>query len=244
VKKQRNSWHGVDYLYHGSTDFNAFYRNYCETLLSVDESVGAINKYLKDNGLEENTMVVYMGDNGFSFGEHGLIDKRHAYEESMRVPMLVKCPKLVKAGSATDQIFMNVDLAPTFLQWAGSSIPKQMEGFSFLQALNNTGKGKRQNVYYEYYWEYDYPSTPTMFAIRTAQYKYIYNYGAWDTNELYDLQADPQEVNNLIKDPNHQLKAKELRNELFNWLEKTKGTNIPLKRPGYQRTDHIYKGIY
>lgn len=85
-KMQRESWHGVDYMYHGQISFPDFYRSYCETLLAVDESVGAVLKYLDDNGLAESTLVIYMGDNGFSFGEHGLIDKRHFYEESAKVP--------------------------------------------------------------------------------------------------------------------------------------------------------------
>ncbi|UII33561.1 sulfatase-like hydrolase/transferase [Fulvivirga ulvae] len=89
VKKQRYSWHGVDYMFHGAVTFDEFYQRYTETLLSVDESIGQVLEYLEQNGLLENTLVFYMGDNGFSFGEHGLIDKRHAYEESMRVPLLV-----------------------------------------------------------------------------------------------------------------------------------------------------------
>jgi N-acetylglucosamine-6-sulfatase len=244
VKAQRESWHGVDYLYHGQLDFNAFYRNYCETMLSVDESVGKINEWLKANNLDENTLVIYMGDNGFSFGERGLIDKRHAYEESMRVPLLMKCPAMIKGGSSLNDIFMNVDVAPTLLNFAGLKTPSNMEGFSYLNVLKGSEKGLRDKVFYEYYWEYAFPSTPTLFAIRTDKYKYIYNYGTWDTNELYDLEQDPEEVNNLIKEPSKQVLAQNLRKELFDWIENTKGNKIPLKRPQGERIDHKYKGIF
>src|SRR5690606_36215391 len=96
VRKQRYSWHGVDYMYHGRIPFDEFYRSYLETLLAVDESIMRMINWVKENKLEKNTIVVYMGDNGFSFGEHGLIDKRHAYEESMRVPMLAWSPELIR----------------------------------------------------------------------------------------------------------------------------------------------------
>jgi N-acetylglucosamine-6-sulfatase len=246
TKKQRNSWHGVDYLYHGQLNFNDFYRQYCETLLGVDESVGRIMDFLKENGLDENTMVVYMGDNGFSFGERGLIDKRHAYEESMRVPMLVRCPAAIEAGSVFSEVVQNIDVAPTLLDYAGVKKPVQMQGSSFLPILKKQPQTTtwRNRAFYEYYWEYDFPQTPTLFAVRTERYKYIFNYGIWDTNELYDLKADPEEVNNLIKSPAHQEVAKQLRSELFDWLEASKGEQIPIKRPLNKRSDHIFKGIY
>src|SRR5688572_14611964 len=119
VREQRYGWHGVDYMYHGDMNFEEFYRAYTETLLALDESVGRIVEHLEKNGLAKNTLVVYMGDNGFSFGEHGLIDKRHAYEESMRVPMLVWGPGVVKGGTKVDEIVLNVDVAPTLLDIAG-----------------------------------------------------------------------------------------------------------------------------
>src|SRR5690606_19513900 len=100
-------------MYHGQITFDKFYKAYLETLMALDESIGTVNSWLEENGLEENTVVIYMGDNGFSFGEHGLIDKRHAYEESMRVPLLVKYPGKVAAGIALEQMVMNIDIAPT-----------------------------------------------------------------------------------------------------------------------------------
>jgi len=186
-----------------------------------------------------------MGDNGFSFGEHGLIDKRHAYEESMRVPLLVWAPGMVKPNSVMEQIIMNVDLAPTFLDIAGIEKPKQMEGFSFADILRGKNTAwQREKVFYEYYWEAAFPQTPTTFAIRTDRFKYIYYNGIWDINELYDLQADPYEMNNLIRDPSYQKTGMNLRTELFNWLGQTGGLQIPLKKAQGLRFDNRYQNTY
>jgi N-acetylglucosamine-6-sulfatase len=245
LKAQRYSWHGVDYMYHGDIEFNDFYHRYLETLLGVDNSVARVQKWLEDNGLAETTMVVYMGDNGFSFGEHGLIDKRHMYEESMRVPLLAMCPSLIKGGTQVPQVIQNVDIAPTLLAYAGVAKPKQMQGESFLPLLKGEKVANwRDRAFYEYYWEQAFPQTPTMFGVRTDRYKYIFNYGVWDANELYDLQEDPHEVNNLIRSPEHQAIAKQLRAEMWAWLEQTDGMNIPLKPITDKRFDHIYKGTY
>ena len=130
VKKQRYSWHGVDYMYHGEMDFDEFYRNYCETLLAVDESIGEIIAYLEENGLMENTTIFYMGDNGFSFGEHGLIDKRQAYEESMRVPLLAMGAQVDASVSEVEQNVQNIDIAPTVLDIAGVPAPEHFDGLS------------------------------------------------------------------------------------------------------------------
>lgn len=245
VRAQRYSWHGVDHMYHGAIAFDEFYRLYLETLQGVDESVGKIIDWVKEQGLDKNTLIVYMGDNGFSFGEHGLIDKRHAYEESMRVPMLVWGPGMVKPQSVMDEVIMNVDLAPTFLEIAGIAKPRKMQGSSFAGLLN--GKStvwKRDKVFYEYYWEAAFPQTPTTFAIRTDRYKYIYYNGVWDINELFDLQNDPFEMNNLIRDTSLRATGIRLKTELFNWLKETNGLQIPLKRTIDNRNDNLYKGTY
>ena len=244
VRNQRYSWHGVDYMYHGAIEFDGFYRRYLETLQGVDESIERVITYLKENNLDKNTMVVYMGDNGFSFGEHGLIDKRHAYEESMRVPLLVWAPGLVKPKSVLEQVVMNVDIAPTFLELAGLTKPKNMEGNSFAGLLRGQAGPWRDRVFYEYYWEAAFPQTPTMFAVRTNRYKYIYNHGSWDINELYDLQNDPYEMNNLIRDTSLRKTGLALKNELFNWLNETNGLQIPLKKPINVRNDNKYMGTY
>ena len=185
-----------------------------------------------------------MGDNGFSFGEHGLIDKRHAYEESMRVPLLVWAPGFVKPASAVEQVIMNVDIAPTFLAIAGIAKPKNMQGNSFAPILKGQNIPWRDRAFYEYYWEAAYPQTPTIFAIRTDRYKYIYNHGTWDINELYDLKNDPYEMNNLIRDTSLRTTGLALKKELFDWLSETGGLQIPLKRPINNRIDNRYMRSY
>jgi arylsulfatase A-like enzyme len=245
VRAQRYSWHGVDNMYHGTIPFDQFYRRYLETLQAVDESIQRVMNWVKENGLEKNTMLVYMGDNGFSFGEHGLIDKRHAYEESMRVPLLVWAPGMVKPRSVVDQVIMNVDLAPSFLELAGVKMPEQMQGYSFIDVLKGKPQGwQRDKVFYEYYWESAFPQTPTTFAIRTSQYKYIFYHGVWDINELYDLQADPYEMNNLVRNPAFKEIGMQLKKELFEWINKTGGENIPLKRPVNTRFDNRYRNSF
>lgn len=243
VRRQRYSWHGVDFMYHGDIKFNDFYRQYLETLLGVDESIQKVLNWVKEQGLEQNTIVVYMGDNGFSFGEHGLIDKRHAYEESMRVPLLCWAPGLVQPGTVIPQIIMNIDIAPTFLEMAGIARPANMQGASFGNLLRGKDTHWRDKVFYEYYWEASFPQTPTIFAIRTDRYKYIYNHGVWDINELYDLQQDPYEMNNLIRDTSLRKTGQALKKELFSWLETTNGLQIPLKQPP-GRIDHQYRNTY
>lgn len=244
VRKQRYSWHGVDYMYHGQIPFDTFYHLYLETLQSVDESVEHVLEWVDKNGLKENTMVVYMGDNGFIFGEHGLIDKRNAYEESMRVPMLIWAPGMVKPRSIVEQMILNIDLAPTFLDIAGIPEPAQMQGKSFLPILKGNDIPWRHRVYYEYYWEQAFPQTPTTFAVRTDEYKYIYYQGVWDINELFDIKKDPYEMNNLIRDTAYNKVGLQLKNDLFQWMQDSKGQQIPLKKPPVWKFDNKYDKTY
>jgi N-acetylglucosamine-6-sulfatase len=244
VRAQRYSWHGVDYMYHGQIPFDEFYHLYLETLLAVDESIQQVIQWVEKNGLAENTMIVYMGDNGFLLGEHGLIDKRNAYEESMRVPLLIWAPSMVKGGTVVPQMILNIDLAPTFLGLAGITKPAQMQGQSFLSLLKGEKIAWRDKVFYEYYWEQAFPQTPTTFAVRTDKYKYIAYNGVWDINELYDLENDPHEINNLIRDKNMDRISLSLRNELYDWLEKTNGLAIPLKKQQGRKIDNLFKGTY
>ncbi len=230
VKQQRYSWHGVDYLYHSHQSVEELVQTYCETLMAVDESVGSIMAYLKEAGLMENTIIIYMGDNGFSWGEHGLIDKRHFYEESVKVPFLVYSPSLFSGGITVDRMVQNIDVAPTILSLAGLQKPDYMPGKSFVQLLKGDTTAWRNKIFYEYYWEYDYPMTPTIFGVRTDRYKYIRNWGVWDTHELYDIIADPAEMHNLAQDTAYAKIEEGVANDLFDWLESTKGMQIPLKR--------------
>lgn len=243
VKEQRYSWHGVDYMYHGAISFEEFYKQYCETLLGVDESVQSVLKYLDQSGLINNTIVFYMGDNGFSFGEHGLIDKRHAYEESMRVPLLA-FGKGISSATQIPNMVQNIDIAPTLLELAGQVTPKNMDGNSFAPFLVGKEIPWRDTICYEYFWERPFPQTPTIFAIRTSRYKFIRYQGVWDINELYDLQNDPLEMNNLIRSAEHQKTARALDHALFKWLETTNGMSMPLRKDEGTRNDHKYKGTY
>lgn len=230
VKQQRYSWHGVDYIYHTHQNIEELVQSYCETLLGVDESIGEVMDYLKKEGLDKNTLVIYMGDNGFSFGEHGLIDKRHFYEESVKVPFLVRCPDLFDGGKTINKMVQNIDVAPTILQAAGLQKPANMPGKSFIQLLKGDSTKWRDKIFYEYYWEYDFPMTPVIYGVRTDKFKYIRNQGVWDTNEFYDLEKDPAERVNLIAKPEYADTVKEMANELYDWLEQTGGMQIPLKR--------------
>ena len=202
VQNQRNSWHGVDFPYHSDLDIAEYYRRYAETLLAVDESVGRIVRLLRERGLLDSTLVMFMGDNGFAFGEHGLIDKRTAYEESMRVPLLMAGGGLSgrhdgRAGGRQHR--HRADGA----RGGRAARPPAMDGRSFLPLARGERMPWRDALLYEYYWERNFPQTPTMHALRGDRYKYIRYYGIWDTDELYDLQADPLEMRNLIRDPAH-----------------------------------------
>ncbi len=238
VRAQRQSWHGVDFMYHGAMDFDEFYRAYAETLLAMDEGVGRVLDFLEESGLDESTLVLYMGDNGFLLGEHGLIDKRHAYEESMRVPMLAWSPGFIEPGDTIDALVRNIDVAPTFLDLFDVEARHPMDGASFLDLLSGARMAPPPSatelpgepaLLYEYYWEHAFPQTPTTFALRGPRYKYIYYHGVWDLQELYDLQTDPQEQHNLIHVPAFQEHVNTMREELFRRLEESGGMAIPLK---------------
>lgn len=238
VREQRYSWHGVDYMYHNREDhpqnLDEIITEYSETLMGVDESISRVLDYLEANGLDENTLVIYMGDNGFMLGEHGLIDKRQAYEESMRVPMIAWAPGFVAAGSTIDENILNIDLAPTFLDIAGGSMPEDhvVDGLSFLDILENGSSDNwRSTFVYQYFWEHAFPHTPTTYAIRDDRYKYIYYHGVWDKNELYDLQSDPREMVNLIDMPAHRERVQAMRDEMFDIFESNDATDVKFRRP-------------
>ncbi|MGH7580627.1 MAG: sulfatase family protein, partial [Gemmatimonadales bacterium] len=237
VREQRYGWHGVDYAYHGELEFDEFYRRYAETLLALDDGVGRVLDYLERAGLARNTLVLYLSDNGFSLGEHGLIDKRHAYEESMRVPMLAWAPGYIEPGSRVTAMVRNIDVAPTILELAGVARPERMDGRSVLDALRGRPAGEPEELLYEYYWEYAFPHTPTVFALRGPRYKYIYYHGIWDLSELYDLRSDPLEEHNLIEVPAHRERVKAMRDRLFDRLEATGGMRIPLRRGDWQAAE-------
>ena len=230
VQAQRNSWHGVDFPYHSDLDIAEYYKRYAETLCAVDDSVGRVLEALRRRGELDSTLIVYMGDNGFAFGEHGLIDKRTAYEESMRVPMLARCPELLPRGRTVTPVVANIDIAPTFLSVAGVAKPGDMQGMNFLPVLQGNETAWRDSLLYEYYWERNFPHTPTIHALRGDRFKYIRYHGIWDLDELYDLQEDPLETNNLIENPKSAPIVADMNRRLFETLEQTGGMNMPLYR--------------
>lgn len=229
VQNQRNSWHGADFPYHTDNPMTEQVRDYYRTLSPVDDSLGRIMAYLKKNKLDKNTMVVFYSDNGFMIGEHGLIDKRNAYEPSVRVPMIVWAPGMVPKGVTNPAVVRNLDLAPTFLDIAHVDKPQQMEGKSFLPVAEGKIDEKAWNpgdFVYEYYWEWSFPQTPTTFAIERDRVKYIQYHGVWDMEELYDLKTDPDEMHNLIEDPAWLDTKITLRKALFDQLGNSKGEHV------------------
>ena len=244
VRERRYGIHGVDHTETGRFDrdpvpnFEALYRGYCETLFGLDENIGRLLDGLEKNNLATNTLVLYMGDNGFALGEHGFYDTRDAYEESMRVPMLAWAPGLIKPGTVVTQLVQNIDVASTFLDSAAVTAPTNapaMDGRSFLPLLTGRAVPWRDHILYEYHWEWNFPATPTLFAIRTDRFKFIYHYGVWDKDGFYDLSTDPVERHNLIAVPAFQDQISALRKQLFDELEASGGMVLPLVRPEGER---------
>jgi N-acetylglucosamine-6-sulfatase len=236
VQDQRNSWHGVEFPYHGRAKqtIAEMYRHYCEMILSIDDSVGRVMQTLRSQGVERETLVLFTSDGGHFWGEHGLIDKRCAYEESVRIPMLASWPRGVKAGARCDALVANIDVAPTLLELAGVASPESFDGQSFSALFEDptSANSTREALLYEYYWEPSFPQTPTMFALRNRQFKLIQYHGLWDTDELYDIDKDPRETRNLISDPKHEQLASQMRLQLHQRLKETGGLAIPL---GFKR---------
>lgn len=245
VKERRYSIHGIDHMETGSfdkdpvPDFDALYRGYAEAVHSLDESIGKVMEALRASPHAKDTLVVYMGDNGFHLGEHGFYDKRDAFETSMRVPMLAWAPGFIEAGSKVEQMVQNIDIAPSLLEVAGVDAPDQakFDGRSFVPALKGQEVAGRSHLLYEYHWEWNFPATPTTFAIRTERYKYVYYHGTWDIDGFYDLHTDPIERHNLITVPGYQDRIAELRKRLFDELAASGGMSMPLRRPAGDRLD-------
>jgi arylsulfatase A-like enzyme len=189
------------------------YRDYCEALSALDREIGRFMDRLDELGLSENTLVIYAGDNGYFWGEHNLVDKRYAYEEAMRVPMIVRYPGVVKdPGRRAEQMALNVDVAPTVLEAAGVEIPGKVEGRSLLDILKSGDAQGREAVLYEYFRDYPYRVPPHK-AVRTKTHKYIKFEGRWG-EQLYDLEKDPHEKQNLVGTPEGDKLLPEMRQHL------------------------------
>ena len=174
--------------------FNRYMQDYLRTIQSVDDGVGTILDYLEESGLDENTIVVYTSDQGFYLGEHGWFDKRFMYEESFRTPILMKYPKEIKAGTVVEEMVQNLDFAPTFLDYAGIEIPKDIQGESLRKLVVGEVSEWRDAIYYTYY---EFPGEHHVkrhYGVRTDRYKLIHFYYDIDVWELYDLEEDPNEM--------------------------------------------------
>lgn len=194
--------------------YQRYMRDYLACVAAVDKSVGQILDYLKKNGLDKNTIVVYTSDQGFYLGEHGWFDKRWMYEESERTPLLVKWPQVIKAESTSNDLVSNLDFGETFLDVAGAAIPKEMQGRSLVPILKHTPADWRQAHYYHYY---EHPSEHNVmrhYGITTSRYKLIHFYYDIDEWELYDQEKDPHEMKNVYNDPTYADIRKELHKQL------------------------------
>ncbi len=201
--------------------YQRYLQDYLACVLSVDDSVGQLLRYLDDNGLAQNTIVVYTSDQGFFLGEHGWFDKRFMYEESMGTPILIRYPALARGGQVRKDLVLNLDFAPTFLDLAGVKVPADMQGMSLRPLLQGkSSDGWRRSVYYHYYegYPYSWHKVQRHFGVRTDRFKLIYFYGCdcddggcW---ELYDLKTDPHEMHNLYGDPAYRDTIALLKREL------------------------------
>lgn len=204
VVKQRKSWHGSERpMLTEAEAYDDFFRQYSECMLGVDESIGRIEKTLADLGQLDETVIIYYSDNGYLIGEHGLIDKRVGYEESIRVPAFVHCPDLIKKPAVNNEFILNIDIGPTILDLAGAKIPETMHGKSFLPLIKNEKTNWRDAFIYEYFIDPNAVQTPTIFGVRTKKYSYMTYHGVWDNYELYDMEKDPKQMNNLLGSVNY-----------------------------------------
>jgi arylsulfatase A-like enzyme len=194
--------------------YQRFMQDYLATVQSVDDSVGRVLAFLDKSGLARNTIVVYTSDQGFFLGDHGLFDKRFMYEESIRMPFLVRWPAGIKPGTRSDAIALNIDFAPTFLDAAGISVPGEMQGRSLLPVLRGrTPPDWRAAMYYRYYHDPGDHNTRAHYGIRTPTHKLIY-FWKKDQWELFDLVNDHYELHNLYGEPGQDALTAALKQEL------------------------------
>ncbi|MDP4680216.1 MAG: sulfatase [Cyclobacteriaceae bacterium] len=195
--------------------YQRYMRDYIACIQSVDDNVGRVLDYLEENGLSENTLVVYTSDQGFYTGEHGWFDKRFIYEQSLRTPLLMKAPKGYNKKGEINELVQNIDYAATFLDIAGVAIPEDMQGISLKPLLQETTEvDLRESIYYHYY---EFPNEHAVkrhVGIRTDRYKLIHFYNDIDDWELYDLQTDSDEMNNIYEDDSNATLISDLKVQL------------------------------
>ncbi len=222
--------------------YQRYIKDYLRCVAGVDEAVGQMLDYLKANGLDENTIVVYTSDQGFYLGEHGWFDKRWMYEPSFRMPFMVKYPKKIKAGTQNKELLLNIDFAPTLLDLAGVSIPKDIQGESFKRQLYGKRYKGRDAVYYHYY---EYPfwhKVQPHYGVSTGKYKLIHFYYDMDEWELFDLENDKNELNNLYGEPGYEKITATLKQKIKS-LQKQYKDDMSLDEMRAM-TDVVVKRVY
>lgn len=206
--------------------FQRYIEDYLRCVQSVDDNVGRVLNYLKEKNLDSNTIVMYVSDQGFYLGEHGLYDKRFMYEESFRTPMLMKYPAAIQKPRRINSFVLNLDIAPTLLDLAGITVPADMQGRSMKSLLQKgKDKGWRKEIYYHYY-ELSF-GLMRHFGIRTLRYKLIHFYGAIDSWELYDFKKDPTEMKNLYNNEKYAKTIAYLKKRLRELQKQYKDSTAP-----------------
>ena len=238
VEDRLDTWHGIYGPVYGFREnfpdrsaestkyFDDFVRAYIGSIKSVDDSVGEVYRTLAARGLLENTLLIFTSDNGMFLGEHGMTDKRTMHEESIRVPLLVRYPKLIPPGTRVEEMVLNVDLAPSILEVCGARQLEAIHGHSWKDLLDGTAKDWRRSWYYEYNYEEQFPYTPNVRGVRTDEWKYVrYPEGGGQPDqhkaELYNLKDDPGERKNLIGQARYADVAARLRTELTRLIKET-----------------------
>jgi arylsulfatase A-like enzyme len=195
--------------------YQRYMKDYLASVQSVDDNVGRLLAFLKESGLEKNTIVVYTSDQGFFLGDHGMYDKRFMYEDALRTPILMRWPAAIKPGTRADAMALNIDFAPTFLEAAGAPVPRDMQGRSLLKVMKGAPPGDwRTSIYYRYYHDPGDHNTRAHYGVRTRTHKLIH---FWKTDqwEMFDLVNDPQELHNLYGQPGHEPQTSALKAELL-----------------------------
>jgi arylsulfatase A-like enzyme len=240
IKERRATWHGIygplfewrktfpDERPEGVKDFAAMTRAYWGTIQSVDDSVGRLYDALKASGQLDQTIVIFMGDNGLLNGEHGMVDKRTMHEASIRIPLIMRYPELVPPDrrKVVDEMVLTLDIAPSVLELCGQPRLKGIHGRSFKTLVAKGDPAWRKSFLYEYNYERQFPYTPNVRGVRTDRWKYMhYPHGNGGSDrhmaELYDLKKDPEERENLIHEPSHSLVLRSLRIDLERLLRET-----------------------
>ncbi|TKK65981.1 sulfatase [Ilyomonas limi] len=199
--------------------YQRYMRDYLSTAASLDRNIGRTLDYLDKHNLTNNTIVIYISDQGFYLGEHGWFDKRWMYEESFRTPLMMRYPGVVQSGMVNSEFVMNVDVAPTLLDAAGVAIPKDMQGESFLPLLTDVNAKGREAMYYHYYENGEHKVSPH-FGIKTKQYKLIRFYKRVNSWELYDLKKDPNEMHNIFNQKKYEKIESDLHHQLLQLINK------------------------